>query len=205
MLTLLSKILSRRGVLEKDEEVRKSFDQQKVVDKAMETAMDIVATPPRSIGVTVAGIELLSQCFGGDEAGNALPTIRPMIATRDEVDWAPLTSGLRRLLASNSNIPLSARETLVAALRRASLQSSTSAEKLFPVLPTAVRAQVLGAPWPEDISLPPMVSIMYLARDLLASSRQCAEQLVELNLAESLLRYLHTLKPGHRNRLLLSL
>ena len=188
MLNLLAEIIRRYSL--STDEVGELLREQKVTGQALALASEILASPPRAIGLHIAAIDLLHRCLVPDDADLDAVEIRPSSIDIPSVEWEPLLPGLQLILCEDTGLPLGSLDRVVASLRWASLASQDNADAIFALLPRITRTLVLAKPWPLDSANPPSTAIIRLANDLIRSSRGCAEAFMHAKLAEPLLRYL---------------
>ncbi|KAI9636872.1 putative cytoplasm protein [Dioszegia hungarica] len=199
MMGLLAKVIGVHvlGDERESEEVRRICEEERVCEKAVSLAVDALYGG-RSVTLLQTSIELLYTALGGpswtlNETGPLAflpgPDAGGRAAPVSSVPFEELLSRISELLITPDYLPSISIHHLTLILRRASTSSRETAETILPLLPPLLQTHVIRRPWPLQPGKAPLLEPLRLMRDLIASSRLCATEIVDAELPGSLLRF----------------
>lgn len=206
MMGVLSRIIGRLCNGELDETVEKECVETQVVQKAIELGVEVLAGLTRGAGVIRASVELLFEALRGpswvfpDDSFDADNIYQPFIPTLMTAESEPtgiasipfedVLPRLTELLSIPDALPIITTNQLLLILRRATLLSGDLCETICPIVPALLKHHVIQRSWPPKGDDRPNVEALALLRDITASSRACAEDLLSQRVYESTLKFI---------------
>ncbi|OXC69689.1 hypothetical protein AYX13_01858 [Cryptococcus neoformans] len=205
MMGVLSRILGRLRNGELDQAAQTECDETQVVQKAIELGVEVLAGLTRGTGVIRASVELLFEALRGpswvfpDDSINADNIYQPFIPTLmtaqndptgiASIPFEDVLPRLTELLSIPDALPVITTDQLLLILRRTTFLSGDLCETICPIVPVILKHHVIQRPWPPKGDNRPNVEGLALLRDITASSRACAEDLLSQRIYESTLKF----------------
>lgn len=205
MMGVLSRILGRLHNGELDQASQTECDETQVVQKAIELGVEVLAGLTRGTGVIRASVELLFEALRGpswvfpDDSINADNIYQPFIPTLmtaqndptgiASIPFEDVLPRLTELLSIPDALPVITTDQLLLILRRTTFLSGDLCETICPIVPVILKHHVIQRSWPPKGDNRPNVEGLALLRDITASSRACAEDLLSQRVYESTLKF----------------
>ncbi|GFZ47259.1 hypothetical protein JCM24511_05002 [Saitozyma sp. JCM 24511] len=209
MMGVLGKILARQcvGITDKDnggvDDVARILKEEKAQEKAVGTALEVIMSS-RSVGLLRAAIELLYTALGGptwtwlDDVSSRVVPFQPddLSSPITSFPFEDLLPRLDELLAIRDFLPPISVQQVARILRRAATFSQDLADAVCPIVPNLVKTHVCQVSWPPrqggSQGQAPSVEVLRLLRDVVVSSRACAEAIKPAGILEPLLKFVVT-------------
>ncbi|WWD21214.1 hypothetical protein CI109_105698 [Kwoniella shandongensis] len=210
MMSVLAKIVSRlratEGELRYSDEVETECADLGVVQQAIELGVEVLAGLTRGVGVIHAGVDLLFQALGGPSwswinhdaaicrafAPDTNATTADTPTGLASVPFEDVLPRLTELLSIEDGLSEDTTQQLILILRRATFSSQQVCESITPIVPYIVRQHVVQRSWPPKNDRSPSVDALRLLRDISASSRASAEDLLSQGVYETTLKFVIT-------------
>ncbi|KAK8844126.1 hypothetical protein IAR55_006920 [Kwoniella newhampshirensis] len=210
MMGVLAKIVSRLSdqpnAAKYTDEVVKECGDLGVIQQAIELGVEVLAGLARGVGVIHAGVNLLYHALQGPswswmnddnavtcafvpDSHNPSPE-RP--AGLASIPFEDVLPRLIELLSIEDGLSPDTTQQLILILRRATFKSQQVCETICPIVPIISRQHVVQRPWPLKDVRRPSVDAIRLLRDITASSRACAEDLLSQGVYETTLKFVIT-------------
>ncbi|WVW79585.1 hypothetical protein I302_101554 [Kwoniella bestiolae CBS 10118] len=205
MMGILAKCLSKLRNGEYSEEARKELEAEECTKKAIELGVEILAGLSRGIGVIESGIDLLFMALDSSSWTWFSEEIDwPARFTVDEgvlaIPFEDVLPRMKELLAIEDGLSSITIWQLLQILRRATYISKDLCETICSIVPSVIKVQVISKPWPPSSStnkagqVYPSIEGLKLLKEIVTSSRECAEDLVKVNqqMFEGILKFVVT-------------
>ncbi|WVQ81314.1 hypothetical protein IAT38_003437 [Cryptococcus sp. DSM 104549] len=206
MMGVLGKVLSKLRQGKVNKRVQKECEEIGVVQQAIDLGVEVLAGLTRGVGVIRASVDLLFEALGVPEWSfpddTATSSYQPFIPTPLSQSAEPLGLAaipfedvlprLTELLSIADGLSPETTHQLILILRRTTLLSSQLCETICPIVPAIVKQHVVQRSWPPKGDRRPSVDALRLLRDITASSRACAEDLLSQGVYETTLKFIIT-------------
>ncbi|OCF56104.1 hypothetical protein L486_06045 [Kwoniella mangroviensis CBS 10435] len=207
MMGLLTKVLRKCKEGKYDDGVMKEVEENESMKKAIDLGVEILAGLSRGIGVIESGVELLYEAVNGsswtwiddyrDQDGPVRFTVDENILSIPFEDVLPR---LKELLSIEDGLSTITIWQILRMLRRATYTSKDLCEVICPIISSIIKVQVVAKPWPPTTTTTtsslnrsyPSIEALRLLRDMIVSSRECAEDLVNQGIFEGILKFVVT-------------
>ncbi|RSH95136.1 hypothetical protein EHS25_000222 [Saitozyma podzolica] len=209
MMGVLCKIFARQYVVKPDkdnggvDDVARVLKEEQAREKAVGLALEVIMSS-RSVGLLRAAIELQYTALGGptwtwlDDMSSRVLPFRPddLSSPITSFPFEDLLPRLDELLATRDFLPPISVQQVARILRRAATFSQDLADAVCPIVPNLIKTHVCQVSWPphqgRSQGQAPSVEALRLLRDVVVSSRACAEAIAPAGILEPLLKFVVT-------------
>ncbi|WWD06966.1 hypothetical protein V865_005063 [Kwoniella europaea PYCC6329] len=206
MMGLLTKVLRKCKEGKYDDGVMKEIEENESIKKAIDHGVEILAGLSRGIGVIESGVELLYEAVNGSSwtwLDDNQDLDGPARFTPDDkvlsIPFEDVLPRLKELLSIEDGLSIITIWQLVRILRRTTYISKDLCEVICPIISSIIKVQVVAKPWPPMTTTTsslnrsyPSIEALRLLRDMIVSSRECAEDLVNQGIFEGILKFVVT-------------
>ncbi|WVQ63691.1 uncharacterized protein L199_001844 [Kwoniella botswanensis] len=206
MMVLLTKVLRKCKEGKYDDGVMKEIEENESMKKAIDLGVEILAGLSRGIGVIESGVELLYEAVKGsswtcldDNQDLDGPTRFKPDDHVLSIPFEDVLPRLKELLSIEDGLSTMTIWQLLRILRRTTYISKDLCEVICPIISSIIKVQVVAKPWPPTTTTTsslnrsyPSIEALRLLRDMIVSSRECAEDLVNQGTLEGILKFVVT-------------